>query len=171
MNKIMLILVFLFTFIPISFAQNAGHPGGGGPDIITNERDPICAGLAGESVELEKKFLKSWNQEYESSNNFYKVMNQIILENVIHTIGDIEQFTNKQTKNCKNDQNHFAEINLSNRPHLKEELNLLKQIENKWKEGIKNISGSKKCSEYFSSRYNHFQELEALIKLYEKSES
>lgn len=112
--------------------------------------------------------MKSWNKQFKSSEDFYKLMNHIIVENVIHTLAQLDTLGGKDKLNCSDDKKHIAEINLSSRPHHKAELALLKQIQENWVKGKKDIGGSRKCSEGFTQRSEHAQELEALIRLYEK---
>lgn len=163
-----LLFVSLLSLTLAAFAQNTGHPGGGGPDTPTSDRDVACANLAEQADRLEEKFVKSWGKEYKTSQDFFKLMNHIIVENVIHTLGQLDTIGGKYRPNCIEDKKHIAEINLTSRPRYKEEVALLTQIQANWSEIKKEVSGSSVCSKAYVQRSEHAQGLEALIRLYEK---
>lgn len=168
MKKHLLILPLLcLTFT--AFAQNTGHPGGGGPDVTVKDLDVACLTLSGLSESAEKEFVKSWGRKYKSSKNFFKLTSEIIAESMIHNVDLINELKDIDHPNCRKNIEDLVNLSFAKRPHYKEELIQLRDIAAAWEKGKKNIPGSKRCSGEFTDRAKHLDDLKTLIELYEKS--
>jgi hypothetical protein len=156
-------LIFSLLLTTLSaFAQNTGHPGGG-PDTLTPEQIIICNTFIEVSVDLEEKFLKSWNKNYKSSQDFFKLIDYILVENLIHTLDKIKLSKNKKSYKCNKDEKHLHELKFSERPKHKDELFLLRSIKDSWEKGENG------CKERFVERTRMQAQLNNLIKLYENT--
>ncbi len=151
----------LFTSLT-TFGQHTGHPGGG-PDTKTPEQVITCSTFLGLSADLEEKFVNSWNKKYKSPQDFFNLIDYIVIENLMHTLDSMKSLKQKIPNECNKGEKHLFELKLAKRPNRKAELFILKTIKKSWEEG------SKGCSEKFLERVRMQEQLNNVIKLYENS--
>jgi hypothetical protein len=165
MKKLVLLFLLLSLSRP-SFSQGIGHPGGGGPDMSATEADLLCASTVEKISNLKEKFVKAWDKKYRSSDDFYDLLDRIVLENIIHSMGKFEESKNKKPHDCNKGQKHLAEVNLSKRPGHKEELATLIEIEAQL--SLAKQKKSAICSDLFKHGSDRTETFHSVIKLYEK---
>jgi len=170
MIKILSMLFFVLSFG--AFAQGTGHPGGGKDEVgVAN----VCQEMAKEASNLEKEFTKSWNKKYKSSKDFYRLLDQIIVESGIHFLNDFRKINNnlfKEKKHpiCKEDLSHLNIYSLGKRPRYEEEINLLKKIKTNWEKGILESQVNPFCLKKYEDCSNHIEQLKVVILFYESNE-
>ena len=163
MNLSLILLSFLFSISLRTYAQSTGHPGGGGPDGATQEQILICKGVLGDIKDLEERFCYSWRKNYKSENDFFRLMEEIMLLNTLHSINFFKADLVEFDYICKKTK----QLNLDDklRKRSPEELKILRDIQTKWQHAFDLNS---KCGGIFNQRMNHKDELEMIIKIYDK---
>jgi hypothetical protein len=165
-----LIALFYFVYASISFAQTHGHPGGGGPDGNTDEQNILCQHLYDKALELEDEFSKSWHRKNQSSDMFFVLLEDILVEYSLKSIDQMQASDLTLEKKCEQDEVvKPTEGTLAARIHYQKELQLLKSIHSLWSDGKKNMKNMNACQIKFAERSLKAEELKLLIELYEKN--
>jgi hypothetical protein len=163
----MCLLFFLFSIVSLSgLAQSTGHPGGGGPDFRTPEDLILCQGIVGTLHDLEQKFCDRWNKPYKTSNDFFALMDQILLSKSLHTLKYFKVDSLEYKFICQKVKSLNLENILNNR--YSDELITLNKLQKEWNRAFEY---NFRCGSIFNDRIDRIEELKLLIKMYEQSQN
>lgn len=148
----------------IAFAQSTGHPGGGGPDSRTSENIIFCQEIVGTLYNLEQKFCERWKKPYKTSNDFFALMDHILLLKSLHTLKYFKSGDLQYKYICQKVKSLNLENVLINRHP--DELIILRKLQTEWNRAFEN---NLRCGGIFNDRRERIEELKLLIKMYEQA--
>ena len=150
--------LLFFSYSSYLLAQINGHPGGGGPDHRKNDKGMQCEIKMTMIQDYESDFYKSWhpNEKEVKTTEFHSLLKDIIKDEIAHNL----KFGPIQKHECESD----SSLHVQNRSSREKELKLLEDL----KILIKQNNGKSYCPEVMKKTISYKEDLEVVIKIYEK---
>lgn len=159
MLRLFATICFLTAF-SFAHAQVVGHPGGGGPEPVFNERlTEYCKGLLKESQEIELAFMKLSRK---------KDKNQVQRSNIFDELDFLEAaVTNEILKKLISPFLVCYQMDRSKSRLSFMQLKLLDDLKKAWTDGSKIED---ECLKKFSKRKKYLKKLNYIIRYYEQEQ-